>query len=301
MDMSDITGLTTETTNSETQHIDTLDTLEIVSLINQEDALVAVAVQKELPAIARAVDMIAKRYMDGGRIIYIGAGSSGRMGTLDAVELTPTYRVDKTRAFGIMAGGTKAMYEAIEGAEDSKELAIMDLQKVKLCKDDIVIGIAASGRTPYTIAALQYANEVGALSIAITCNDHSEMAEIAHVSIAPIVGAEVISGSTRMKAGTAQKMVVNMLSTATMVKIGKVYKNYMVQVQPTNRKLVARSKHMIQQITGVNALDASQLFEQANGNVAQAIIMYEKQVPCEVAKEALQHTSGNVRAALEKL
>lgn len=299
--MSNITELTTETENKITQNIDSLSSLEIVSLINQEDATIACAVQKELPAIAAAVDEIAKRYQEGGRIIYIGAGSSGRMGTLDAVELTPTYSVDPSRAFGIMAGGKEAMYRAIEGAEDSKELAIEDLQKVELTELDSVIGIAASGRTPYTISALEYAKKIGACTIAITCNASSELAKAADISIAPVVGAEVISGSTRMKAGTAQKMVVNMLSTGVMVRIGKVYKNYMVQVQPTNIKLVARAKNMIQKIVDVDAQTAESLFEQADGNVATAVVMHLKQVSKDTAITALQKTNGNVRKALALL
>lgn len=299
--MSNITELTTETENKITQNIDSLSSLEIVSLINQEDATIANAVQKELPAIAAAVDEIAKRYQEGGRIIYIGAGSSGRMGTLDAVELTPTYSVDPSRAFGIMAGGKEAMYRAIEGAEDSKELAIEDLQKVELSELDSVIGIAASGRTPYTISALEYAKKIGACTIAITCNASSELAKAADISIAPVVGAEVISGSTRMKAGTAQKMVVNMLSTGVMVRIGKVYKNYMVQVQPTNIKLVARAKNMIQKIVDVDAQTAETLFEQADGNVATAVVMHLKQVSKDTAITALQKTNGNVRKALALL
>lgn len=299
--MSNIIDLMTETENKITENIDTLTSLEIVSLINQEDAKVAKAVEKELPSIAKAVDAVADRFKKGGRIIYIGAGSSGRMGTLDAVELTPTYSVDPSRAFGILAGGSEAMYRAVEGAEDSKELAVEDLKKVELSPLDCVIGIAASGRTPYTIAGLVYANEVGACSIAITCNGNSDMAKVASISIAPVVGAEVISGSTRMKAGTAQKMVVNMLSTAVMVRIGKVYKNYMVQVQPTNIKLVARAKNMIQKITGTDETTAASLFEQADGSVAAAIIMHKKKTTKEKAIETLNQTGGNVRQALALL
>ena len=257
--MVNIDGLTTETVNEATKNIDELDSLGIVTLINNEDKKVALAVEKELPNIARAVDEIAARLKRGGRIIYCGAGSSGRMGTLDAVELTPTYSVSPDRAFGLLAGGETAMYKAVEGAEDSKELALEDLKGVQITKDDCIIGIAASGRTPYTISALEYANEVGALSISITCNGESEMAKIADISIAPVVGAEAVSGSTRMKAGTAQKMVVNMLSTATMIRLGKVYHNYMVQVQPTNEKLVVRATKMIAQITGVEAVSYTHL------------------------------------------
>lgn len=296
--MSNIVELTTETENRITENIDSLSSLDIVSLINKEDATIAKAVEMELPNIAKAVDEIAERFQKGGRIIYIGAGSSGRMGTLDAIELTPTYSVDPTRAFGIMAGGKEAMYQAIEGAEDCKEFGIEDLKNVEVNELDSVIGIAASGRTPYTIAALEYANQVGAYTVAVTCNGNSEMSKVANISIAPVVGAEVISGSTRMKAGTAQKMVVNMLSTGVMIRVGKVYKNYMVQVQPTNIKLVARAKHMIQKITDVDAQTAASLFEQSGGNVATAVVMHIKHVTKEEAVQVLNQTNGNVRKAL---
>lgn len=299
--MSKISALTTETANENTKKIDTLSSLEICELINSEDAKVALAVQKELPSIAKAIDGIAEKFLNGGRIIYIGAGTSGRMGTLDAVELTPTYNVDPSRAFGIMAGGQKAMYVAVEGAEDSRELALEDLKNIELTENDALIGIAASGRTPYVISALEYGNKVGAFTVSVTCNGNSEMAAIAQVSIAPVVGAEVISGSTRMKSGTAQKMVLNMISTGTMVKSGKVYQNYMVHVQPTNIKLVARSKNMIQTITGVDAETADHLFEVSGGSVAVAILMHEKNVSKEAALEALSKTHDSVRKALEIL
>ncbi|MBS5063199.1 MAG: N-acetylmuramic acid 6-phosphate etherase [Hungatella hathewayi] len=297
--MVNIDGLTTETVNEATKNIDELDSLGIVTLINNEDKKVALAVEKELPSIARAVDEIAARFKRGGRIIYCGAGSSGRMGTLDAVELTPTYSVSPDRAFGLLAGGETAMYKAVEGAEDSKELALEDLKGVQITKDDCIIGIAASGRTPYTISALEYANEVGALSISITCNGESEMAKIADISIAPVVGAEAVSGSTRMKAGTAQKMVVNMLSTATMIRLGKVYHNYMVQVQPTNEKLVVRATKMIAQITGVEEDKALAALESAGLNVPEAIIMLEGSCDRETARKALDQADGQVRKAIE--
>lgn len=299
--MSNINTLTTETSNENSKNIDLLSSLDVVKVINNEDKKVALAVEQELPKIAEAVDAIAPRYKAGGRIIYCGAGTSGRMGTLDAVELTPTYSVDPSRAFGLLAGGAEAMYKAVEGAEDSKELAIEDLKRVDLTESDVVIGIAASGRTPYTISALEYANEVGALSVSVTCNGDSEMAKVAQISIAPVVGAEVISGSTRMKAGTAQKMVLNMISTAVMVKIGKVYRNYMVHVQPTNIKLVARAKNMIQVITGVDEERAAELFDLSKGKVATAIVMESKNVDCETAEDALAKAEGKVRQAIESL
>lgn len=296
--MVNIDGLTTETVNEATKEIDRLDSLGIVTLINQEDKKVAEAVEKELPQVARAVDAIAERFAKGGRIIYCGAGSSGRMGTLDAVELTPTYSVPPERAFGLLAGGEQAMYKAVEGAEDSRELAVEDLKRAGVTADDCVIGIAASGRTPYTAAALEYGNQVGALTISVTCNSGSEMAKLAQISIAPVVGAEAISGSTRMKAGTAQKMIVNMLSTATMVKLGKVYQNYMVHVQPTNEKLVVRAANMIAEITGANRETAMEMLEKAQMKVPEAIIMLEGGCTLEEAAKALAETKGNVRDAI---
>ncbi len=296
--MVNIDGLTTETVNEATKEIDRLDSLGIVTLINQEDKKVAEAVEKELPQVAKAVDAIAERFAKGGRIIYCGAGSSGRMGTLDAVELTPTYSVPPERAFGLLAGGDQAMYKAVEGAEDSRELAVEDLKRVKVTADDCVIGIAASGRTPYTAAALEYGNQVGALTISVTCNSGSELAKLAQISIAPVVGAEAISGSTRMKAGTAQKMIVNMLSTGTMVKLGKVYQNYMVHVQPTNEKLVVRAANMIAEITGADRETAMDMLEKAQMKVPEAIIMLEGSCSLEEAARALAETKGNVREAI---
>ena len=299
--MENIHSLTTETVNPDTRDIDRVDTLTMLKKINNEDKKVAAAVEKELPQIAKAVDLMKERFLNGGRIIYAGAGSSGRMGTLDAVELTPTYNVDPSLASGLMAGGKEAMYRAIEGAEDSKELAIQDLKDVNLTDKDIVIGIAASGRTPYTISALEYGNQVHALTIAVTCNGESEMAKVASISIAPVVGPEVISGSTRMKAGTAQKMVVNMLSTATMIASGKVYQNYMVNVQPTNEKLVIRATNMIASITGVGYDEAYELLKASDMSVAAAILMHEKHVDKDKAHAALSACHGKVSEALQQL
>lgn len=296
--MVNIDGLTTETVNEATKDIDQLDALGIVTLINKEDQKVALAIEEELPMVAKAVDAIAERFKKGGRIIYCGAGSSGRMGTLDSVELTPTYNVSPDRAFGLLAGGQKAMYVAVEGAEDSKELAVEDLKGVNAGPDDCIIGIAASGRTPYTASALEYANSIGALSISITCNKNSEMAKIAQISIAPVVGPEAISGSTRMKAGTAQKMIVNMISTAVMVRLGKVYQNYMVHVLPTNEKLVERATRMIASITGAEHDEALKTLKQAEMVVPEAIIMQSSGCTKEEAKKALEQAEGRVRDAI---
>lgn len=297
--MINIESMTTETVNEATKHIDSLDSLQIVRLINEEDKKVAEAIEAELSHIAEAVDMAAERFGRGGRIIYCGAGTSGRLGTLDAVELTPTYNVSPDRAFGLIAGGEEAMYRSVEGAEDSKELAVEDLKRVGLTEKDCVIGVAASGRTPYTLSALEYANSLGALSISVTCNKKSPMAEEAQISIAPIVGPEVICGSTRMKAGTAQKMVLNMFSTGVMIRLGKVYQNYMVHLQPTNEKLVARSARMISQITGAGQETAQEMLRAAGMRVPEAIVMILGRCGLEEAGAALEKTGGRVRQALE--
>lgn len=298
--MTKINKLTTETVNEATKNIDMLSTLEMVQVINDEDKKVAFAVEKESENIAKAIDAIALRFKQGGRLIYVGAGSSGRIGTLDAVELTPTYNVSSDQAFGILAGGEEAMYRAVEGAEDSKELAIADLKEKKINELDSIVAIAASGRTPYAIAALEYAKKVGALAVGISCNAESELASIADISIAPIVGAEVISGSTRMKAGTSQKMVVNMISTGVMVKLGKVYGNYMINVQATNEKLVQRSIHMIAAITHLNQEEAEKLFHEA-GSVSNAIVMFETHCDKETAQNALKQCNDNVRVAIQSI
>lgn len=296
--MVNINGLTTETVNEATRHIDTMGALEIASIIHSEDRKVSDAIEQELPHIAQAIDAIAERFVKGGRLIYCGAGSSGRMGALDAVELTPTYSVSPERAFGVLAGGAEAMYAAVEGAEDSAELALEDMERIALAADDCLIGIAASGRTPYTIAALEYGKKTGALTIAITCNQASGMAEVADISIAPVVGAEVISGSTRMKAGTAQKMIVNMLSTGAMIRSGKVYQNYMVHMQPTNEKLLMRAVRMLTEITGIAPDQAEQKLADSGNDVATAIVMIEGQCGREEAEHALTKVNGNVRKAI---
>lgn len=269
-----IEKLTTEKRNPNSMSIDQMDCLNIVKVINDEDKKVAEAVEKELPKIAEAIETASNRFKMGGRLIYIGAGTSGRLGTLDAIELTPTYSVPPTRAFGILAGGDKAMYAAVEGAEDSEALAVQDLTNVNLNSKDIVVAIAASGRTPYTISAIDFGKKVGALTISVTCTENNMMTKIADIGIAPIVGPEVITGSTRMKAGSAQKMVLNMLSTGIMIKTGKVYQNLMVNVQPTNEKLVERSIRIISEATNLTIAESSDLFQAANNEVNVAIVMH---------------------------
>lgn len=290
----DLKGLTTETRNETSNQIDQLSTLEMVTLINQEDQKVASAVQKVLPAIAEAIDQAAERFKKKGRLIYCGAGTSGRLGALDAIELTPTYSVSPEQAFGIIAGGEKAMFQAIEGAEDSKELAIAELSEQHLSDKDVLIAIAASGRTPYSISAIEYGKKVGALTISITCNDQSPMNQLADIGIAPIVGPEVITGSTRMKAGTAQKMVLNMFSTGLMVKVGNIYQNLMVNVQPTNKKLIQRATDIIVAATGIEEALAKDYLTKAQLEVAPAIVMAKMQIDYQTAKERLAKHDGRI-------
>ncbi|MDH5040975.1 N-acetylmuramic acid 6-phosphate etherase [Enterococcus faecalis] len=291
-------GLTTEARNEATKKIDQVSTLEMVTLINQEDQKVAQAIENVLPQIAAAIDAAAERFKKGGRLIYCGAGTSGRLGALDAIELTPTYSVSPERAFGILAGGEKAMYQAIEGAEDSKELAIEDLTQHQLTARDVVIAIAASGRTPYAVSAIEYGKKVGALTISVTCNNESPMNQLAEIGIAPIVGPEVITGSTRMKAGSAQKMVLNMFSTGIMVKVGNIYQNLMVNVQPTNEKLIQRATNIIKEAAEIDEARAKEYLEAAQLEVAPAIVMAKAHVDFQKAKELLVEHDGRISEVL---
>ena len=231
MDKLNLGKLTTESRNQNTLDIDKVSTIEMVRIINEEDKKVALAVEKEIPQIAKAIDGIVERMHKGGRLIYIGAGTSGRLGILDASECPPTYGVSEELVQGIIAGGMEAIFRAQEGAEDSRELAVSDLKSKALNNTDIVVGLAASGRTPYVIGGLEYANSIGALTVSVTCNADSEVSKCSSIAIAPVVGPEVVTGSTRLKSGTAQKLVLNMLSTGSMIKLGKVYGNLMVDVQ----------------------------------------------------------------------
>ena len=288
----EIKKLTTEQRNTNSMNIDQLSTIDMVRVINNEDKLVAKAVEAELPNIAKAIEMAAERFLKGGRIIYIGAGTSGRTGALDAIELTPTYSIPPERAFGILAGGKEAMFMAVEDAEDRKELAVADLQTIELTENDIVIALAASGRTPYAISAIEFGNLIGALTISISCTKDNELAQISDVAITPIVGPEVITGSTRMKAGTAQKMVSNMFSTGVMIKTGKVYQNLMVNVQATNIKLVERSINIISQALSVDRAVAKELFDEADHKVNVAIAMHHHKLD-KVAAEKFLEANGN--------
>ena len=290
----------TEARNPATLDIDTLSTLEIVTKINREDQAVAEAVAKELPNVAKAVDWIVESIRRGGRLIYIGAGTSGRLGILDASECPPTYGTPPELVQGLIAGGLEAVFRSIEGAEDSLTQAAEDLKNKQLSAADTVIGIAASGRTPYVIGGLQYAKTLGCRTVAVTCSPNSEMEATAELTICAQVGPEVIMGSTRMKAGTAQKLVLNMLTTATMIRVGKVYSNLMVDVQATNSKLVERGKRIVMLATGVDRQTAERALGEANGSAKVAITALLGNMSTEQAKAALSATDGFVAKALAK-
>lgn len=291
--------LTTEQRNKNTTHIDTMSTLEMVKTINSEDEKIAQAVGTQDEKIAQAIDIGAKRYHDGGRLIYIGAGTSGRLGVLDAVELVPTYGIKPERAIGLIAGGKSAMYLAVEGAEDDPNLAENDLKKINLSEKDIVLGIAASGRTPYVIGGLDYAKKVGAATVAVACVKNSLIGQHAEVAIEAVTGPEVVTGSTRMKAGTAQKMILNMISTGIMIRQGKVYENVMIDVLPTNEKLVERAKRIISTVTGISKEHASRVLKEADKDVGLAIVMAKTKMNKEQAETLLAENHGNVSDVLK--
>jgi N-acetylmuramic acid 6-phosphate etherase len=294
-------SLETESRNGATCNVDLLPTEELVAVIHREDARVAEAIHPVLPIIARAVDEIADALRKGGRLFYIGAGTSGRLGILDAAECPPTFNTSPELVQALIAGGTGAIFQAIEGAEDDPVQGGTDLQQKGLFMSDIVVGLAASGRTPYVTGALRYARGCGCRTIAIVCVKDSELAQLADVAIAVPVGAEVITGSTRMKAGTAQKMILNMLSTATMIKLGKTYSNWMVDVRATNDKLTARVLRMVGEIADVNETEASTAIKQAGGSAKIAIVMLLGKVTAPVAETALSEVGGFVRQALLRL
>lgn len=297
--MKYIKDLETEKNNTNTRSIDLMSTIDIVKIINDEDKKIAVVISDELEAISKAIDAMVLNYRKGGRLIYVGAGTSGRLGIADAAELKPTFGIPDSRAFGIIAGGEKALIKAAEGCEDDTQEAINELRKYDINENDIIIGLSASGRTPFTNAALIYGNSKGALTVSVTCNKEGIMNKTAQYAIAPNTGAEVISGSTRMKAGTAQKMVLNMLSTGLMIKCGYVYQNFMVRVIPSNNKLDLRSKNIIQQILGCNDVEAEDLYEQSGHNVALAIIIHDLKVDRKTAEELYQVNDGNLRKTLQ--
>jgi len=298
--LNTLSELVSEERNPASQDLDTLNSLELVTKLNTQDKQVPAAIEKELTQIAKAVDVISEAFNSGGRLVYIGAGTSGRLGILDASECPPTFGVDESMVVGLIAGGDKAMRQSIEGAEDSPSQGKQDLVNQKLCDKDVVVGITASGRTPYVIGALEYAASVGAKTVSVSCNPNSDTAKRADIAIAPIVGAEALTGSTRMKSGTAQKLVLNMLTTASMVRIGKSYQNLMVDVQATNEKLVARAIRIVMQATECSVMEATDMLEQSHYDVKKAILMKLTGVSLAVAEQRLAGSSGFLRNAIDE-
>ena len=296
----DLSRLTTERRNPASAHIDSCTTLEMVTIMQQEDSKIASAIEKILPEIARAIDATSQRLENGGRLFYLGAGTSGRLGILDASECPPTYGTDPELVQGLIAGGVPAIFRAQEGAEDNPGLAAHDLKEHGFSAKDVLVGIAASGRTPYVIGGLKYARELGALTIALACSEHAEIAALADIALTPVTGPEVVTGSTRMKAGTAQKLVLNMLSTGTMIKLGKVYGNLMVDVKPSNEKLVRRCVTIVCETTGVGEDEAVAALEKCGYVCKQAIVMLLRGVDAPRAAEMLNAAGGRVAAALEE-
>lgn len=301
-------GIATEQRNPLSMDIDARTIPEILKVINEEDKQVAYAVERELTYVAKAVEFVVAAIKGGGRLIYVGAGTSGRLGVLDAVECPPTFGTDPEMIQGIIAGGAAAMFRAQEGAEDSPERGAMDADKLHIGANDVVIGIAASLRTPYVVGAIKRAKEKGATTIYITTNprtklysqEFSDLSQSVDVAICPEVGPEVIMGSTRMKSGTAQKLVLNMISTASMIRLGKVYENMMIDLQMTNQKLRERSKRTIMTITGVGYEEAEKRLEEAGGHVKTALVMIKAGVSRTAAEERLEKAQGFVRAAIEE-
>jgi N-acetylmuramic acid 6-phosphate etherase len=289
--------LSTEQLNPASRNLDLKSSLEIARIINAEDGRVAAAVKRALPEIARAIDLIAAGVGRGGRLIYVGAGTSGRIAALDAAECPPTFGTDPKTVQFVIAGGVRALGSAVEGNEDSRKLGEQELARKKLSRNDVVVGIAASGRTPFTIAAVEYARRRGAQTVAVTCNRGSELAKAAQVAIVTEVGPEVIAGSSRMKAGTAQKMVLNMLSTGAMTRLGCVYGNLMVNVHLKNEKLVERGITILRKATGIGRASAEKMLRAAGG-VPAALVMYFAEVSRADAARALRAARGNVRAAI---
>ncbi|WP_412977104.1 N-acetylmuramic acid 6-phosphate etherase [Ornithinibacillus sp. 179-J 7C1 HS] len=299
MRMNKLSALVTEMRNEHSMTIDNMSTSEILSVINNEDLKVALAVQQVLPEVEQAVEKIYYSLKNGGRLFYVGAGTSGRLGILDAVECPPTYSTPPELVQAVMAGGKKAIEKAVEGAEDSEELGANDLAERGLTEIDVVVGIAASGRTPYVAGALKYAKKIGAATVSLTSNKNAVISQIADVKIEVETGPEVITGSTRMKAATAHKLILNMLTTTTMIKIGKVYENLMVDVKVSNLKLQERAISIVSTITGVSYEVAKEALTKSNNEVKPAIVMLKAKVTLKEAKDAIEVANGFVRKAIE--
>lgn len=291
-------SIKTEERNQRTERIDRLSTLEMVRLINDEDKKTALAVEREAERIAAAIDLIAARLQEGGRLVYCGCGTSGRLGVLDAVECPPTYSTDPGTVVGVIAGDYPAVFQAVEGAEDDPALGEKDLRDAGFCEKDVLVAIAASGRTPYVLGAMDYAKRAGGRVIGLSCSPGSPVERAAEIAITPVPGPEVITGSTRMKSGTVQKMVLNMLSTGAMVRLGKVYGNLMVDVKPSNEKLAARCRRIVCDAAGAGEAAAAEALEQCGYRPKTAIVMLRRGVDAERAEALLEQAGGRVAAAL---
>ena len=298
--MIDLSKLITEERNPATLNLDEMSPLEIVTAMNREDYHVVDAVGKVLPEVSQAITMCTESLMCGGRIIYMGAGTSGRLGLLDAVECPSTFGVSHEMVVGLLAGGDKAFIKAVEGAEDSCSLGANDLKKIGANRKDTVIGLAASGRTPYVIHGLRYAREIGCKTVAIACNKDSLVGKEAELAIEPISGPEVLTGSTRLKSGTAQKMILNMISTGSMIGIGKVYQNLMIDVMQTNEKLIVRAENIVMTATKCNREVAKEALQKAGGSVKVAVTMILLNCDTEKVRECLDAADGHIRCALQR-
>ena len=292
--------LTTESRNEQTMHIDTASPFDILRMMNEQDQLVALAVKEVLPDVEAAVQFVVESFKNGGRLIYVGAGTSGRLGVLDAVECPPTFSTEPEMVQGLIAGGERAFLKAVEGAEDQPAFGVNDLKEIGLTKNDTVIGIAASGRTPYVIGALQYARSIGAKTVALSCNKNALISKEADQAIEVIVGPEVLTGSTRLKSGTAHKMILNMISTSSMILLGKAYENLMVDVHVSNQKLKERAIGIIRKITGVSYEQALETLEKADLQVKTAIVMIKTETTKQEAETLLKDANGYVKLAIKK-
>ncbi|MEX6226823.1 N-acetylmuramic acid 6-phosphate etherase [Providencia hangzhouensis] len=294
----DLSKMVTESRNAASTHIDQLPTLQMLQVINNEDKQVPLAVEKVLPEIAQLVDKVADAFLNGGRLIYSGAGTSGRLGILDASECPPTDGTPHEQVVGLIAGGHQAIFRAVENAEDKPELGEQDLKNIQFNEKDILVGIAASGRTPYVLGALAYANKIGATTAAISCNPNSPIANAADIAITPVVGAEVVTGSSRMKAGTAQKLVLNMITTGAMIRIGKVFGNLMVDVEATNAKLIERQTKIVMEATDCDRATAETALQQCDRHCKTAILMVLTGLNADDARQLLSDNHGFIRTAL---
>ncbi|MGC1030992.1 N-acetylmuramic acid 6-phosphate etherase [Pantoea agglomerans] len=295
----DLSQMITEGRNPASQNIDELSTEAMLRVINDEDKKVALAVEAIVPQIAAAVDAICAAFQAGGRLIYCGAGTSGRLGILDASECPPTFGTPREQVIGLIAGGHTAILQAVENAEDNREQGAQDLKDIRFSRHDVLVGIAASGRTPYVLGALAYANELGATTVSLTCNPGSAMSQVAAIALTPVVGPEVVTGSSRMKAGTAQKLVLNMLTTGSMIRSGKVYGNLMVDVEATNQKLVQRQVNIVMQATDCGEATASAALTACGGHCKTAILMVLADLAADEAKALLSQHQGFIRQALQ--